>query len=172
MTALDGRARVILTTAYAEYALKGFEHDVIDYLLKPIPFERFYRAVQKASARLRPTLTELGANPRPFLFVKTEHRMQRVDLDDILYAEGLQNYVVLHTRTEKVIARQTFSSLVENLPASAFVRVQKSFLVALSHIASVERSRIFIQMEGRPPVVIPVGDTYRDRFYKLLTGRR
>jgi two-component system, LytTR family, response regulator len=165
MQALDRRAQVVLTTAYAEYALTGFEHDVIDYLLKPIPFERFYQAVQKAQRRLRPAPAEAS---RPYLFVKTEHRMQRVDLAEVLYLEGLQNYVIIHTTTEKIIARQTLNSLEANLPAAAFVRVHKSFIVSLAHIHTVERSRIFIQVETGAPQIIPVGDAYRTIFYSKL----
>jgi two-component system LytT family response regulator len=168
LTALNGRSRVILTTAYAEYALDGFEHDVVDYLLKPISFERFYRAVLKVQHLLRPS-HDVPPEPRSYLFIRSEHRMQRVDLAEIVYAEGLQNYTILHTVTEKVIARQTFSSLESSLPSSDFVRVHKSFIVALAHIATVERSRIYIKSSNREmPVVIPIGDAYRDRFFKLL----
>ncbi|AUD04341.1 LytR/AlgR family response regulator transcription factor [Spirosoma pollinicola] len=167
LTALNSRSRVILTTAYAEYALDGFEHDVVDYLLKPISFERFYRAVLKVQQQMRPSL-DLSPEPRAYLFIRTEHRMQRVNIADILYAEGLQNYTIVHTVTEKVIARQTFSSLETSLPPSAFVRVHKSFIVALAHISTVERSRIYINNGNREPVNIPIGDAYRDRFYKLL----
>ncbi|RSK47600.1 LytR/AlgR family response regulator transcription factor [Hymenobacter rigui] len=165
MQALDRRAQVILTTAYADYALSGFEHDVVDYLLKPIPFERFHQAVQKAQRRLRPVVAQTA---RPYLFVKTEHRMQRVDLDEVLYLEGLQNYVIIHTTTEKIIARQTLTSLEANLPAAAFARVHKSFIVPLAHVHTVERSRIFIQVVGGAPQVIPVGDAYRTAFYERL----
>ncbi|NVO85170.1 LytR/AlgR family response regulator transcription factor [Hymenobacter terrestris] len=169
LQALDRRAQVVLTTAYAEYALAGFEHDVIDYLLKPIPFERFYQAVQKAQRRLRPApVPEPAEPPRPYLFVKTEHRMQRIDLAEVLYLEGLQNYVIIHTLTEKVIARQTLNSLEDSLPAAEFVRVHKSFIVALAHTHTVERSRIFIQSAAGNPTVIPVGDTYRTAFYGRL----
>ncbi|SEU08492.1 LytR/AlgR family response regulator transcription factor [Hymenobacter actinosclerus] len=165
LQALDRRAQVVLTTAYAEYALAGFEHDVIDYLLKPIPFERFYQAAQKAQRRLRPA----PADPaRPHLFVKTEHRMQRINLAEVLYLEGLQNYVLIHTTTEKVIARQTLNSLEASLPAADFVRVHKSFIVALAHIHTVERSRIFMQTGADNSPVIPVGDTYRSAFYGRL----
>ncbi|MBO0938565.1 response regulator transcription factor [Fibrella sp. HMF5335] len=168
LKAMHGRAQVILTTAYAEYALDGFEHDVVDYLLKPISFERFYRAVQKAQTYLRLSGEPL-IDARPFLFIKTEHRMQRVDIDLIKYVEGLQNYVVLHTPTKKIIARQTITSLENALPAAAFVRVHKSFIVALAHIHTVERSRILItKTEGGTPTIIPIGDAYRDMFYKLL----
>jgi two-component system LytT family response regulator len=165
MQALDRRAQVVLTTAYAEYALTGFEHDVVDYLLKPIPFERFYQAVQKAQRRLRPVLADTA---RPYLFVKTEHRLQRVDLAEIRYLEGLQNYVLIHTTTEKIIARQTINSLEASLPVSAFVRVHKSFIVALAHIHTVERGRIFLQAATGLPITIPVGDTYRSAFYGKL----
>ena len=165
MQALDQRAQVVLTTAYADYALKGFEHDVVDYLLKPIPFERFYQAVQKAQRRLRPAANELL---RTYLFVKTEHRLQRVDLAEVRYLEGLQNYVTIHTATEKILARQTMSSLEASLPAATFVRVHKSFIVSLAHIHSVERSRIFLQVAAGAPVIIPVGDAYRSTFYDRL----
>ncbi|MBO0930042.1 LytR/AlgR family response regulator transcription factor [Fibrella aquatilis] len=166
MNALHGRAGVILTTAYAEYALDGFEHDVIDYLLKPISFERFYRAVQKAQSQLRAAPAPTDA--RPYLFVRTEHKMQRVDLQAVLYVEGLQNYVLLHTPTEKIIARQTIASLEKALPAPAFVRVHKSFIVALAHIHTVERNRIVINGSSGNTTVIPVGDAYREAFHRML----
>jgi two-component system LytT family response regulator len=165
LQALERRAQVILTTAYPDYALAGFEHDVVDYLLKPISFERFYQAVQKAQRRRRPALV---APTRAYLFVKTEHRLQRVDLAEVHYLEGLQNYVLIHTATEKIIARQTLSSLEASLPAAAFVRVHKSFIVALAHIHAVERSRIIIQIAASTPVIIPVGDAYRSTFYERL----
>lgn len=165
LQALDRRAQVVVTTAYPEYALAGFEHDVIDYLLKPISFERFYQAVQKAQRRLRPVPVELSS---PYLFVKTEHRLQRVDLAEVLYLEGLQNYVLIHTTREKIIARQTISSLEASLPAAAFVRVHKSFIVALAHVHTVERSRIFMQVAAGAPLIIPVGDAYRSTFYSRL----
>lgn len=165
LRALDRRAQVVLTTAYSEYALAGFEHDVIDYLLKPIPFERFYQAAQKAQRRLRAPAPEKA---RPHLFVKTEHRMQRIPLAEVLYLEGLQNYVIIHTTTEKVMARQTLNSLEASLPAAEFVRVHKSFIVSLAHIHTVERSRIFMQAATGPALTIPVGDTYRSAFYGRL----
>lgn len=165
MQALDRRAQVVLTTAYPEYALTGFEHDVVDYLLKPIAFERFYQAVQKAQRRLR---SVPGESARSYLFVKTEHRLQRVDLVEVRYLEGLQNYVVIHTTSEKIIARQTLSSLEASLPALAFARVHKSFIVALAHIHSVERSRIFLQVPAGAPLCIPVGEAYRSAFYGRL----
>ena len=181
------RCRVILTTAYSEYALDGYEHDVVDYLLNPVSFERFYRAAQKLLPQTAsdaipatPTVplagTPLAGQPvvsvPDFIFVKTEYRLQRIDLDDILYAEGLKDYVSIYTppatgKTEptRLLTLQTMKSLEEKLPVSRFVRVHKSYIVALNRIESIERNRIYI---GK--AVIPVGDTYRDEFFRRVGG--
>jgi two-component system, LytTR family, response regulator len=186
-----GRCPVILTTAYSEYALEGYEHNVVDYLLKPIAFERFYKAVLKASAN-RSDLNSTGAYPVPtvvvpqpdaqpiaapiamstpdFLFVKTEYRLQRVDLADILYVEGLKDYVSLFTPTDRILALQTMKFMDEKLPADRFVRVHKSYIVALNQIESIERGRIYVNRPGRDKAVIPIGDTYRDGFYDRIGG--
>ncbi|CCH51462.1 two component transcriptional regulator, LytTR family [Fibrisoma limi BUZ 3] len=178
---VGNRCRIILTTAYSEYALDGYEHDVVDYLLKPISFERFYRAVQK----LLPSPGAVSA-PEPrqptdaatavadtatsdFIFVKTEYRLQRVDLADVLYAEGLKDYVSLYTgqpaNPTRLLTLQTMKHLEEKLPVSRFVRVHKSYIVALNRIESIERNRIYI---GK--AVIPIGDTYRDEFFRRVEG--
>ena len=103
--------------------------------------------------------------PKDFIFVKTEYRLQRVSLGEILYVEGLKDYVSLYTPTERILALQTMKSLDEKLPASQFVRVHNSYIVAISRIESIERNRIYI---GK--AVIPIGDTYRDSFYRLIEG--
>lgn len=175
------RCHVILTTAYADYALEGYEHDVIDYLLKPISFERFFRAVQKAynqTPSATPVASELAPQAPPvynspqsvpttsqpdFVFVKTEYRLQRVSFDDILYCEGLKDYVSIYTPAERILALQTMKALEEKLPVDRFVRVHKSYIVPLSRIESVERNRIYI---GK--AVIPIGDTYREAFFKRI----
>ena len=165
---------IILTTAYAEYALDGFENDVIDYLLKPIAFERFYRASEKAARvitgsgrlatdRVESVQTNYPELPAEFLFVKTEHRIQKIDLKDILYVEAVQNYVSLNTLSGRVMSLQPLKKMEEQLPQTEFVRVHKSYIISLRHISSVERSRIFIG-----DVIIPVGDSYRESFYKLI----
>jgi DNA-binding LytR/AlgR family response regulator len=176
------QCRVILTTAYTEYALEGYEHEVVDYLLKPVSFERFYRAVQKLvspnSANQHPTAqspdpslagalssasTSEGA--KDFIFVKTEYRLQRVSMAEVLYCEGLKDYISVYTPTERILALQTMKSMEEKLPATQFARVHKSYIVALNRIESVERNRIYI---GK--AVIPIGDTYREAFYRLIEG--
>ena len=170
MKILDKQCMVILTTAYAEYALDGFENDVIDYLLKPIAFERFYKSAEKALRHLKQenVPSPISENPpspavSEFLFIKTEHRIQKVNTKDILYIEALQNYVSLNTLTGRVMSLQPLKKIEEQLPQAEFVRVHKSYIVSLRHISSVERSRIFIG-----DTIIPVGDSYRDGFYKLI----
>jgi two-component system LytT family response regulator len=168
------QSKIILTTAYSKYALDGYEHDVIDYLLKPIAFDRFYCAAEKAMNALHPkgtgtiqraasTETSERQSIATYLFVKTEHRIQKVNLDDVLYIEGLQNYISIQTNKDRVLSLQTLKKIEEQLPPVNFIRVHKSFIVAFKHITYIERSRIFIG-----ETIIPIGDSYRDEFYKRI----
>ncbi|GAB3925185.1 LytR/AlgR family response regulator transcription factor [Mucilaginibacter myungsuensis] len=161
------QCKFILTTAYAEYALDGYEHDVVDYLLKPISFDKFYRAAEKALSRFAmPTEVQapLTTPPSPeYIFVKTEHRIQKINLADVLYIEGVQNYVSIHTPAARVMTLQTLKRIEEQLPLTEFIRVHRSYIVNLRHINSVERGRIFIG-----DTIIPVGDNYREGFYKVI----
>ena len=165
---INGKCDVILTTAYPQYALDGYELNVVDYLLKPIAFDRFYRSVQKVlnnRAPQSPPLVSAAPNGDAvdFIFVKTEHKIQRVDLDDILYIEGLKDYISIYTAMERIVTLQNMKKMEDILPSNRFVRVHRSYIVALDKIASIERGRIFIEDK-----VIPVGDTYRDAFYKYI----
>lgn len=172
---LNGRCQVILTTAYPQYALEGYDLDVVDYLLKPIAFDRFYKAVNKvllsSSAHSAPVP---AAEPAPlpvaasndFIFVKTEHKIQKIYLDDILYIEGLKDYISIFTPNERVITLQNMKKMEEVLPSGRFIRVHKSYIISLDKIESIERSRIFIADK-----IIPIGDTYRDHFFKLIETR-
>lgn len=161
-----GKGKVILTTAYTEYALDGYEYDVIDYLLKPIGFDRFYQAIEKA--RLRLAVEDTKALERtiaygPALFVKTEHRLVRIPTEDILYIEARQNYCAIVTASGKTLSLQLIKDMEEKLDPAQFLRVHKSYIVALHKIDSIERNRIFIG-----PDIIPIGDTYRDNLLKAL----
>ncbi|MEO6149215.1 MAG: LytTR family DNA-binding domain-containing protein [Mucilaginibacter sp.] len=173
----NGKAKVILTTAYPQYALEGYELDVVDYLLKPIAFDRFYKAVQKVQSILQPSAT-----PAPpvqhtqvqqqqdfmndFIFVKTEHKIQKVYLHNILFIEGLKDYISIFTTTERIITLQNMKKMEDALPEKYFIRVHRSYIVSIDKIDSIERSRIFIGDK-----VIPVGDTYRDEFFKIVDGK-
>lgn len=175
MKILGNKCQVILTTAYTEYALEGYEHNVVDYLLKPIAFDRFYRAAQKAQKQLTPppTIPASRLSPSPHLtqerpsrgiiFVKTEYKIVKIRLEDILYVEGLQNYISIYTQTERILSLRNIKKMEEQLPKPQFVRVHKSYIISLDKIDSIERSRIFIG-----EAVIPLGDTYRENFLKAI----
>jgi DNA-binding LytR/AlgR family response regulator len=171
----NGKTKVILTTAYSQYALEGYELDVIDYLLKPIAFDRFYKSVQKAQTIIQPNAKneikqEQSAQQSDFLsdfiFVKTEHKIQKVYLNDILFIEGLKDYISIFTPAERIITLQNMKKMEDALPEKHFIRVHKSYIVSINKIDSIERSRIFIGDK-----VIPVGDTYRDDFFKIVDGK-
>jgi len=175
----NGKTKVILTTAYSQYALEGYELDVVDYLLKPIAFDRFFKAAQKAqgiiSPNAKPPTPEPVAQIQPqqqtdfssdFIFVKSEYKIQKVYLHQILFIEGLKDYISIFTSAERIITLQNMKKMEDTLPANHFVRVHKSYIVALNKIDSIERSRIFIGDK-----IIPVGDTYRDNFFKIVEGK-
>lgn len=173
----SGKSNYILTTAYSQYALESYDLNVSDYLLKPIAFDRFYKAVEKVhnlvkvaepAAAPQPILTSapFSANIQPvqdFIFVKTEHKIQKIELDDILYIEGLKDYISIYTKAERVITLQNMKKMEETLPSTQFIRVHKSYIISLDKIESIERSRITIC--GK---IIPIGDTYRDEFFKRI----
>jgi len=162
LCALPDRPQVILTTAYSEYALKGYEFEVTDYLLKPYSFERFAQAVTKATKRISEK-TVLQLESPGFLFVKTDYRLVKVMLADILFIEGMRDYRCIHTHTGKILTQQTFGSFEEQLPPSQFVRIHKSYLVSLSHIESIEKHRVKIGKE-----LLPVSESFRAVFYRTI----
>lgn len=172
----SGKCSYILTTAYSQYALESYDLNVSDYLLKPIPFDRFYKAVEKvrnqvkspdavvvpAPAAAPPVVAQI-TTVQDFIFVKTEHKIQKIELDDVLYIEGLKDYISIYTKTERVITLQNMKRMEETLPSTQFIRVHKSYIIAFDKIESIERSRISIC--GK---IIPIGDTYRDEFFKRI----
>lgn len=158
--------KIILTTAYDQYALKAFDLNVSDYLLKPISFERFMKSIDKIFDYFikKKQLEAFGYQyKRDYFFIKTEYRMQRVDFKDILFIEGMKEYLMIHTSSDKIMTLQSFGSIEELLPVDNFIRVHKSFMVALNKIISVEKNRISIADK-----IIPVGDKYKDAFQLLL----
>ncbi|MBE9598879.1 LytTR family DNA-binding domain-containing protein [Pedobacter sp. MC2016-24] len=177
----SGKSNYILTTAYSQYALESYDLNVSDYLLKPIAFDRFYKAVEKVNNRVsasgaavpapQPILSSapFSATSHPvqdFIFVKTEHKIQKIELKDILYIEGLKDYISIFTKTERIITLQNMKKMEETLPKAQFIRVHKSYIIALDKIESIERSRISIH--GK---VIPIGDTYRDEFFRHIDNK-
>lgn len=164
---VDRRCRVIFTTAYPEYALEGYEHDVVDYLLKPVSFGRFLRAVQKVQAlgQHPPAATPEPAEGKDFFFIKGESRNKyiRVAFDEILFVEGLKNYVSVQLSGHRHVTYLTLKEVEAQLPPGKFIRVHKSFIVSLDKIRMVDGNMIYI--DGNR---IPVGERYRDQFYARI----
>jgi len=131
LESLQSKPKVIITSAYDEYALKGYELDVVDYLLKPFPFERFLKSADKVYTLMNGLR---GGVANEFLFVKTEYRMERVALKDILFIQGMKDYLQIHTVDRKIMTLQTFKNLLESLPPVDFQRVHNSYVVSVSKI--------------------------------------
>ncbi len=157
-------SQVIITTAYQEYAIKGYELNVTDYLLKPFTFDRFIKAVNKAQENINKSLTNA---PIGFIFVKTENRLEKINLSEILYIEGMRDYRRIHTVSKRIMTLQNFSELEKIIPANLVCRVHKSYMVGINKIESVERSRIKIANQ-----VIPISETYRELFFQVINNRK
>ena len=166
---LKKRPLVVLTTAYSQYALEGYELDVADYLLKPITFERFLKSVDKITQRLeavaviQPSPVEQSSSSSPFIFVKDGTKLVKVKLDEILYIEGLKDYVTIHTTHQKIVTLQRLKTLEEQLPANKFIRIHNSFIVSLDAIDVIQKNEV--QIKG---ATLPVGDTYRKSFKEFI----
>lgn len=170
MTIANGKYQVILTTAYENYAIKGFEFDVIDYLVKPISLERFIIAVQRAKQRFASATGQAAALEKDrsgvgleYIFVKNGFKIQRVDLENVLYLESSNDYVSIHTQKEHILTLDTIKHFEEMLPAEQFVRVHRSFIVALNKINYIENNRIAIGDQ-----LIPISKTYQKAFLKAI----
>ncbi len=166
LESLTKKPLVILTTAYQEYALQGYELHVSDYLLKPYDFARFLKAVDKVYEEWS-VRSQTGRDEGQCIFVKTEYRIEKVPVNAILYIEGMSDYLRIHvTEGKPIMCLQKFNAFEKVLPDNDFVRVHKSFLVAIDKIDHIERSIIYIG-----EVRIPIGKTHHDKFYELI-GRR
>ena len=183
---LQKKPLIILTTAYSEYAIEGYELDVIAYLLKPITFEKFLKAVEKATqlkSEKQPLIEEKRAIPviasdslttkgvaqaipndiQPFIFVKDGTKLVKIRLPDILYIEGLKDYVSIYTREKKIVTLQTLKSLETQLPDNQFIRIHNSYIVSLEGIDAIDKERVQI---GKS--FLPISDTYRKAFKEFI----
>ncbi|NMC60273.1 MAG: response regulator transcription factor [Candidatus Methanofastidiosa archaeon] len=157
MESLQNRPKIIIVSAYSQYAVNGFDYSVTDYLLKPYSFERFLKSIDKVQ-------NDLGLNtPKDYIFVKTEYRMERINFSDILYIEGQGAYLRIVTLKSKIMTLLNFQNMESLLPSDNFIRVHKSFIVAMNKIESIERNIIKIGEQ-----CIPIGLSYREKFNKKL----
>lgn len=159
---INGRTRIVFTTAYNQYAVEGFELEATDYLLKPISFERFFKSMQ----RIKPEVELDNKEIADYLFVKTEYKIKKIRLDDILYIEGMKDYLRLVLKNEKVMTLMSFSRLIPRLPSDKFLRVHKSYVISLAVIESIEKGKIRIGED-----TIPISDTYKEEFFRVIENR-
>ena len=153
-------SQVIFTTAYQEYALKGFDLKVADYLLKPFTFERFVQAVDRVQSNLP---KREAATPNTLIFVKVANRLEKVTLREIIFIEGMRDYRKIHAASRRLMTLQTFTEFERQIPPNIICRVHKSYMVALDKIDSVEKGQITIKDR-----VIPISETYREQFFSLI----
>ncbi len=158
---LKNPIQIIITTAYPEYALKGFDLNVTDYLLKPFTFDRFIQAVERVQLK---SVNEVQAS-KSYIFIKTEYRLEKVFLNDIVYIEGMRDYRRIHTVDKKIMTLQTFKELEDEIPSSVVCRVHKSYMVGIDKIESIERDRIKMM-----DVLIPISETYKKSFFELINS--
>ncbi|MDX2049270.1 MAG: LytTR family DNA-binding domain-containing protein [Chitinophagaceae bacterium] len=167
---LSQKPMFILITAYEKYALEGFNLDVVDYLVKPVSLERFIKACNKARELYQLKLqgnNQAQDKPADFIFVNVDYSLLKVVIDDIMWVEGLKDYIKIHLKSSSrpVITRMTMKSIEEQLPAAKFIRIHKSYIVAVAFITSVRKSTVMIG-----PEELPVSDTYQEALMKL-TGK-
>lgn len=163
---------VVFTTAFSEYALESYEVDAIDYLTKPIDDERFKKAIQKAeyyhkflTQREEPE-SSLEVNNQEYFLVKSDRKFFRIKFDDILFVEGLKDYVIIHLEEQKIVTRMNVKGINDILPSSHFMRVNKSYIVNTEQIESFDNNDIFIKS-----FVIPIGNMYREDFFNNYVAK-
>jgi two-component system, LytTR family, response regulator len=174
---LKKKPLIIFTTAYEQYAIKGFDLDICDYLLKPISFNRFLQAANKAYDHISSAskkvqgvafettgdLSSGNIEKKDFIFLKTEYRMQKVSFDEILYVQGMKDYLLVKTPTANIMTIMTFKKLEEMLPSKEFIRIHKSYIIPVKKIESIERNMVKIGTK-----FFAISDTYRKEFYDFL----
>jgi DNA-binding LytR/AlgR family response regulator len=162
---LTAPPRVIFTTAYEKYAVQGFELEVLDYLMKPISFDRFLRAANKAFDYFR--LQQAPAATGDYIFVKADSKLEKIAFADILFAEALENYVAIYTREKKIITHLTLKMLQEKLSANAFVQPHKSYIIAIDKIDSIEGNMLHITQ-----YTVPISKYQKDEIMEKIVNSK
>ncbi|ARN78564.1 hypothetical protein BST97_11520 [Nonlabens spongiae] len=161
---IGSKTMVVFTTAYDQYALEGYDLNVVDYLLKPINLERFQKAVEKIKSRLQKASTEPEKTP-DYIFVKSEYKTLKINLADIHYIKGMADYVQIVTAGDKIMTLENLKHFEKTLPSSNFMRVHKSYIIAMDKIEFIERNRAVLLGD-----YIPVSETYKKVFFERVGG--
>ena len=171
---IDKSVMIIFTTAFPDYALDGFELNATDYLVKPISFERFFKAVNKAyeintlkKVKNRDDKVSNYPEHKEYLMIKVEYRTVRLNIKTILYIEGLKDYIKIYTSPKPLLTKSTMKNIEDKLPPHKFMRVHKSYIIAIDKIEAIENNRIRIGEK-----YIPVGNQYKVHFYRLLNKNK
>ena len=159
---LQQKPVVVFTTAYSDYALEGYSLDVTDYLLKPFSFERFLQAVNKATTALRTKTADVPSPTLPppdkdYVLVRADHKVHRIKYDDILYLQSMREYVAFHTSAGRILSLNSLKSLEDELPSERFIRIHKSYIVAIGRITTLEGNLLHVGKDK-----LPVGASYRE----------
>ena len=164
---LKGRTRIIFTTAYPQFALESYQLNAVDYLLKPFEFERFYEAVLKVKEV--PQKIEEGIATEGYLFIKTDGKsnFEKVFLNEIIYIESLKNYLAIHLRNKQIITYSTLKHFDEYLPKTDFIKIHRSYIVALQHIEQTDSLAVYLNDTN-----LPIGETYRTAFFETIKQRK
>lgn len=154
---------VIFTTAYSEYAIEGYELDVLDYLLKPISFNRFYKSALKAQEFINSKSIKKHTDDGDYFFIKCNQKIEKIFTRDVIYVEGMANYIVIHTIQQKYIAYLTFKGIEEQLPANLFIRIHRSYLIAVNAIKSINPEEVVL-----PGITLPISKNHKDQVMELV----
>lgn len=175
---LNDPPMIVFTTAYPNYAIQGFDLNALDYLLKPISLERFMKAVNKAVEQAELANADHNQSGMPavndgldFFFVKADKKLVKVNFDDIIYIEGLKDYVIIRLIQGRVITLQTMKNLEERLPKNLFRRIHRSFIVAMDKVLAIEGNMVEVQEKDKPKL-LPIGKNYRDDLLRLIEQKR
>lgn len=168
--AINGKAKVVLTTAYSEFALEGYDLDIVDYLLKPIRFPRFLQAVQKAAAHTDSPAASTAQEEDDYIFVKTESKGKflKINLADIDYVEAMKNYVAIHCGGRKTLVLTSMKELEDRLPKQQFMRVHKSYIIAVNRITGIEGNQVLLKGVNAE---ILIGDSYKPELMELVKNK-
>lgn len=164
---LKGRTKIIFTTAYPQFALESYELNAVDYLLKPFEFERFYEAVLKIKDMQRNMKDSITTEE--YLFIKTDgkNKFEKIVLKEIIYIQSLKNYVAIHLKDKQIITYATLKYIEEFLPEADFIKIHRSYIVALQHIEKIDSLAVYLTNTD-----LPIGDTYRTIFFETIQQKK
>lgn len=170
LKSLNNPPHVIFTTAFSDYALESYELNVSDYLLKPIPFERFFKAINKVKESINNSKHESNSHD-DYFYVKADKKLIKIKYEDIIYIEGLKDYVIIRKNNSRVVTLQTMKSLDEKLPSNIFIRVHRSFIINIDKINSIMGNMIEVIEKGKEKL-IPIGKNYKEGLMKTIDEKR